>query len=375
MNKMIIADLETQSFAVSSGIYEAAFLVVEDYEIVEKLYLGKPIDGYVGSKKYGFGFHNISKDDEVLCQVKDFFKKYPYPIIAHNCSFDSRFLKHYNWIDFDYPVYCSIQAIKIAEPNLKSYSLEFLMDVFDINKENHHAAMADVEYLYELLKKIKPTEWVPLRSNKNISTRSFKNIELDIEETTILSDEVICFSGFDKLRLKMQEIAIKNGADISKSVTRSITMLVIGPDPSTTEIYKAKEKNINIISKDEFFKKLNISKNDFLVKKSSYNKMYHREKPRKIEDIDLNIETTHILSNEVICFTGLSKYPRNTMQEIAIKNGATISQSVTKSTTILVVGEDPGSKLDKAQENGISIISDEYFMKKIDVIDKEILNK
>lgn len=55
------------------------------------------------------------------------------------------------------------------------------------------------------------------------------------------------------------------------------------------------------------------------------------------------------------------------MQEIAILNGAQITNEVTSKTTMLVVGYNAGSKLFRAQENGISIISDEEFMKILNV--------
>ena len=55
------------------------------------------------------------------------------------------------------------------------------------------------------------------------------------------------------------------------------------------------------------------------------------------------------------------------MEEIAIKNGAEISNNITSKTTLLVVGLDAGSKLDKAQAKEIAIISDEEFMKMIDL--------
>ncbi|WP_260508333.1 hypothetical protein [Listeria booriae] len=43
MDNMILIDIETQSFNVESGIYEVACLVVENYNIVDSLYLGIPI--------------------------------------------------------------------------------------------------------------------------------------------------------------------------------------------------------------------------------------------------------------------------------------------------------------------------------------------
>ena len=90
-------------------------------------------------------------------------------------------------------------------------------------------------------------------------------------------------------------------------------------------------------------------------------------KPRPLEEIDLHIDTTEMLTSEKVCFTGVSKFPRNVMQEIAIKNGAMISSNVTLSTTILVVGIDPGKKLDKAMDYGINVVSDEEFLEMLDL--------
>ncbi|EUJ27448.1 hypothetical protein MFLO_13353 [Listeria floridensis FSL S10-1187] len=50
------------------------------------------------------------------------------------------------------------------------------------------------------------------------------------------------------------------------------------------------------------------------------------------------------------------------MQETAIINGANVSSNIESNTTMLVVGERAGSKLDRAQKQGIAIVSDEDFM-------------
>ena len=50
-DKMLLIDLETQNFPVESGIYEVACLVVENYEVVDQLYLGKEIPGLYRRKK------------------------------------------------------------------------------------------------------------------------------------------------------------------------------------------------------------------------------------------------------------------------------------------------------------------------------------
>jgi DNA polymerase III alpha subunit (gram-positive type) len=162
MDKMILIDLETQDFSVHSGIYEVACLVVENYEVVDKLYLGKEIHGYKGDRRYGFGFYNISQDEEHINMFREFLNKYPYPIVAHNCPFDRKFLVHYEWIAHDYPAYCTMRAIKMADNTLGSYALHNLVKHYKVADEVEHTAMSDIENVYKILKKVKPQTWLPV---------------------------------------------------------------------------------------------------------------------------------------------------------------------------------------------------------------------
>ncbi len=148
MDKMILIDLETQDFSVKSGIYEVACLVVENYEIVDKLYLGKKIPNYKGIKGYGYGFYDISEDINYMNNFKDFLKKYPYPLVAHNCPFDRKFLVYYEWIKEDYPAYCSMRALRNSNQQLDSYSLQNLVRHYGIAEQVEHNSMSDVENVY-----------------------------------------------------------------------------------------------------------------------------------------------------------------------------------------------------------------------------------
>lgn len=57
----------------------------------------------------------------------------------------------------------------------------------------------------------------------------------------------------------------------------------------------------------------------------------------------------------------LSKYTRNEAQEIIEGLGGSVSSSVSKKTSYVLAGEDAGSKLKKAQELGVNVISEEDF--------------
>jgi len=76
-----------------------------------------------------------------------------------------------------------------------------------------------------------------------------------------------------------------------------------------------------------------------------------------------------VFQEKRIVFTGASPFPRVLMKEIASKCGAIVTGSVSSKTDLLVCGERPGSKLDKARELGIGIQTDEWF---IDAVSKDL---
>lgn len=72
------------------------------------------------------------------------------------------------------------------------------------------------------------------------------------------------------------------------------------------------------------------------------------------------------LAGKSFVFTGtMESMSRNDAKEIVENMGGTIHSSVTKKTTYVVAGTDPGSKLDKAKSAGIKIISEAEFLKLI----------
>lgn len=72
------------------------------------------------------------------------------------------------------------------------------------------------------------------------------------------------------------------------------------------------------------------------------------------------------LKGQTIVVTGtLSKLSRNEAHAMIEANGGTVGSSVTKKTSFLVVGEDAGSKLDKAKSLGIPTLSEDDFLAKM----------
>ena len=75
-------------------------------------------------------------------------------------------------------------------------------------------------------------------------------------------------------------------------------------------------------------------------------------------------ETTNDLKGKIFVFTGsLGDISRDQAQDIVRKKGGRIANSISKETDFLVVGQDPGSKLDKAEKLKVKVIDKKEFLK------------
>jgi DNA ligase (NAD+) len=76
-------------------------------------------------------------------------------------------------------------------------------------------------------------------------------------------------------------------------------------------------------------------------------------------DYDAGSEIRGILQGLTFVLTGTLPVPRKTVETLIEKGGGKVSSSVSANTSYVVVGEDPGSKLAKAQSLGVKTISHE----------------
>ena len=66
------------------------------------------------------------------------------------------------------------------------------------------------------------------------------------------------------------------------------------------------------------------------------------------------------------CVTGtLQRFKRTEIEEVIERNGGKASSSVSSKTSFVLVGELPGSKLDKAKKLGVRIVSEAEFLEMI----------
>ena len=75
-------------------------------------------------------------------------------------------------------------------------------------------------------------------------------------------------------------------------------------------------------------------------------------------------ETNALLQGKSFVFTGtMASMPRNTAKEIVESMGGTVLSNTTAKTTYVVAGTEPGSKLDKAISLGITVLTEDEFIK------------
>jgi len=268
INKFIIVDIETPgSFRPKDGIREVAAIAVENYEIIDQLHLAVIIDEKEYALGYGRGLEAIESNDDLKNKFRSFIETYNFPLVAHNASFDRSFLNHWGWIDDNYEIFCSLQTIRCCVPGLESYSMKNLICKFCNKESQSHTAYQDVIDLYEIIKSIKPSNWVILSSKKNSSYKTERKvIDRDEEKKRyeyaknnvtydIFRGKIIVFTGdagYD--RTKLTEQCIRFGARVTRSISKNTDLIVIGDKPGQTKLNKATELGIEKINSYDFIK-------------------------------------------------------------------------------------------------------------------------
>jgi len=93
----------------------------------------------------------------------------------------------------------------------------------------------------------------------------------------------------------------------------------------------------------------------------------NQELLQKLKDAGVNTKkkqntTNDMLSGKRIVFTGSLTIPRAKASDIVKEHGGIVVSSVGKSTDYVVIGENPGSKVEKAKTYGIPILKEQEFL-------------
>jgi DNA ligase (NAD+) len=85
-----------------------------------------------------------------------------------------------------------------------------------------------------------------------------------------------------------------------------------------------------------------------------------------LEDTHESINVSPEWQGKTVVLTGrLATMPRGEAEGLLKRSGANVSSSVSRRTNLVIVGEDAGSKADKAREYGIEIIDEPEFLRRL----------
>ncbi len=209
------------------------------------------------------------------------------------------------------------------------YNMGFIRSITDIYHLKKHA-----EDLIEL---------------EGFGNKSVNNLLEAIEESKKNSLEKLIFGlGIEQVGEKTARVLARKFETIDFLMNASVETLTNIQDiggiiaQSIVEFF-AKEENKKLI---EDLKELGI------------NMAYTGE---KIEEKEEFVDKTFVITGT------LSNYTRDEVKNIIEKFGGKVSESVSKKTNVVIVGDNPGSKYDKAQQLGIEIWNDEQVN---DIFDK-----
>lgn len=96
------------------------------------------------------------------------------------------------------------------------------------------------------------------------------------------------------------------------------------------------------------------------LKTAGVNLLYKGPKPVAVEDID------SVFAGKTVVLTGkLEQMSRGDAKKILEKQGAKVTGSVSKSTDLVIAGEEAGSKLEKAESLGVEVWSENRFLEEL----------
>lgn len=286
-----------------------------------------------------------------------------------------------------------IDVIKENRPDEKN-KVKFISNCPDCNsvlhKEKDSIAFYcdNIDCPSQLLRRI---EHFASRDAMNIEGLGESVINQLLENKLISSVEGIYnldYNKFSQLERQGEKSAenLKNAIQNSKNMPFEKLLFALGiryVGQKTSKILASHFKNIdNLINAkyeelkviNEIGEKIAYSILEFFSAEENIKLINH------LKDLGLNMQVSEddkdssVLQNKKFLVTGtLQKFSRNEIHQLIEKNGGTIISSVSKNLDFLIVGENAGSKLDKAKKlNNVIILDEDRFLEMLESAKKEI---
>ena len=186
-------------------------------------------------------------------------------------------------------------------------------------------------------------------------------------------DELIKIDGYGKKSVENMLDAIEK----SKNNSLERLLFALGIDEvgaKTSKILAKRYENLDALMQAEKDELLTIKDVGEVVAESIYNffknesnlELINALKFKGLNTMYLNSNSNYketAFKNKNVLVTGtLVNYKRNEVKDLLENLGANVMSSVSKNLDYLIVGSDPGSKLEKAQKLGITILDEEEFL-------------
>lgn len=189
-----------------------------------------------------------------------------------------------------------------------------------------------------------------LISLERMGVKSVRNLLEAIEKSKDNSLEKLIFG------LGIRHVGAK-AAKILAEKYNTIDNLMNATKEDLMAIEEVGPKMANSIT--SFFNKSEVQEIINMLKSQGVNMVY---KGLSFDDINRD----SVFNNKTIVLTGsLSNYTRGEATRLLEDLGAKITSSVTKQTNLLIIGDNAGSKLEKAKEFGITILDENEFINEL----------
>mgnify|MGYP003571269837 CR=1 FL=1 len=187
-------------------------------------------------------------------------------------------------------------------------------------------------------------------------------------------EEILTLEGFGNKSFNNMIEAIQNSKN--NSVEKLIFGLGIpGVGSKTAKLLAENYENIDNLMNASIEELLSIKDIGDILAKSIYEYFQNNHNLiDKLKMLDINMKYLGIkkkinefITNKKFVMTGtISFMARDEIKSLIEEYSGTFSESVSKKTDVVIVGENPGSKYDKAKELGITIWNEEMFKKILD---------
>lgn len=303
--------------------------------------------------------------------------------------------------------------IRIGDTVIVKKAAEIIPKVVKVMKEFRNKNSKTLEFPIkcpscgQMLKKDEDTSFIFCTNNKckqknikkiiHFSSKNAMNIEgLGDKQVELLFSNNIIKTVVDLYKIKKEDLlkidrmgeklATKILDSIEKSKMSSLDKVIyslgipnVGEKSSKT--LSEKYKNLQNFINCKFEELKNLDDFGDIISNSIVNFLHQEENLNLITDLiklgvnpeykDNNIKNSIFYKKEVV-FTGkLSLITRNKAKSALEKIGARVSSSVNNKTDYIIYGEKPGTKLEKAKEMKINIISEQEFYKILSEINNE----